>query len=296
VKRLGQWLEAGAAWLAFALLRALPVAAASNLGGAAARTIGPLLPVSRVADANLRLALGLDPASRRRIVRGVWDNLGRTVAELPHLRDLRRNAAGPGWDIVGESLARELSATGGPVVFFTGHLANWEIMARVAEEFGIRLSIFYRAASNPLVDRLILRMRQRATGAAAPMFAKGAHGARGAMAHLKAGGYLGMLIDQKMNDGISATLFGHPAMTASAAAAFALRYRCRLVPTHAERLGPARFRLVVEPPLTLPDSGDRHADIAALTEAMNRHLERWIRARPAEWLWLHRRWPKELYP
>ena len=84
------------------------------------------------------------------------------------------------------------------------------------------------------------------------MFSKGAHGARGAMAHLQAGGFLGMLVDQKMNDGIAAPLFGHPAMTAPAAAAFALRFRCPVVPAHVQRLGPARFRLVCEAPLTCP--------------------------------------------
>jgi KDO2-lipid IV(A) lauroyltransferase len=65
------------------------------------------------------------------------------------------------------------------------------------------------------------------------------------------------------------------------------------VPAHVERLGAARFRVVCEAPLALPATGDRIADIAALTAAINGCLERWIRARPEQWLWLHRRWPKE---
>jgi KDO2-lipid IV(A) lauroyltransferase len=100
-----------------------------------------------------------------------------------------------------------------------------------------------------------------------------------------------MLVDQKMNDGIEARLFGLPAMTAPAAAAFALRFRCPVIPGHSERIGPARFRLVCDPPLNLPDTGDRTADLAALTQAINDRLEAWIRARPEQWLWLHRRWP-----
>ena len=53
--------------------------------------------------------------------------------------------------------------------------------------------------------------------------------------------------------------------------------------------------VTIEPPLALPGSGDRLADISALTAEMNRYLEKWIRARPESWLWLHRRWPKELH-
>jgi Kdo2-lipid IVA lauroyltransferase/acyltransferase len=125
-----------------------------------------------------------------------------------------------------------------------------------------------------------------------PMFPKGARGARGALAHLARGGYLGMLVDQKMNDGIPVEFFGRTAMTAPALAAMALRFRCPVIPGRIRRLGPARLRLEVEPSLTLPDSGDRQQDIATLMRTVNATLERWITDEPGAWLWLHRRWPK----
>jgi KDO2-lipid IV(A) lauroyltransferase len=31
--------------------------------------------------------------------------------------------------------------------------------------------------------------------------------------------------------------------------------------------------------------------VRALTLAINDRLSAWVRDRPAEWLWLHRRWP-----
>ncbi len=80
-------------------------------------------------------------------------------------------------------------------------------------------------------------------------------------------------------------------MTAPALAQLALRYNCPVLPARVERIGGARFRLIVEPPLALPRTGDRQADTRALTEAVNRCLERWITDRPEQWLWLHRRWP-----
>lgn len=296
MKRMRFWIEAAALKTVLALVRALPPIAASNLGGAVARTIGPLLPVSRVADTNLRLALpDLDAAARRRIVRGVWDNLGRTAAELPHLPSLRATASGPGWETVGLEHARAAVAIGRPVVFFSAHLANWEALSLIANRSGFVVPAFYRAAANPLVDRLIQDLRRAAAGRDLPQFAKGAAGARAATAHLRAGGTLGMLVDQKMNDGIAAPLFGHMAMTVTAPALYALRYRCKLVPCHIERLGPARFRLVVAPPLETPATGDLHADIATLAARMNAVLEGWIRDRPESWLWLHRRWPKDIH-
>jgi Kdo2-lipid IVA lauroyltransferase/acyltransferase len=289
-------LEAATARLALRALRGLGPVAASNLGGAVARTVGPLLPVSRVADVNLRMALPeLDAAARRRVIIGVWENLGRTAAEMPHIASLRETQSGPGWEIAGAEIVRGLVAAGGPLIFVSGHIGNWEVLPAAFAAHGVRLSVFYRAAANPLVDQLILELRLRAVGPDVPQFAKGVLGARAAMAYLKGGGILGILADQKMNDGIAVPLFGHMAMTAPAAAVYALRFRCPVVPGYVQRLGPARFRLICEPPLALPDTGSRSGDTLALTAQINACLERWIRARPAEWLWLHRRWPQEVY-
>ncbi len=279
------------------LLGHLSPAAASNLGGFVARMIGPWLPVSRVARRNLELAMPeLDAAARRRIVRGACENLGRTVGELPHIASLRQNTpSGPGWEVVGEEHVTALAARGGPAIFFSGHIANWEVLPPAAAAYGIVLGSMYRSAQNPRVDRLVIGLRRRAVGQDVPMFPKGATGARGALAHLNRGGYLAMLMDQKMNDGIPARFFGREAMTAPALAALALRLRCPVIPVHVERVGPARFRLVCEALMELPSSGDRQADIAAVTQRVNDWLETWIRERPEEWLWLHRRWGKEAY-
>jgi KDO2-lipid IV(A) lauroyltransferase len=286
-------IEAMPLRLGLRLLRRLGPVAASNLGGFVARHIGPLLPVSRVGLANLQLAMPeLNAAARRRILRDVWDNLGRTAAELPHLAGLRVTGDGPGWEAVGGEMLAPLIQSGGPVLLFSAHIGNWEMLPAMAAHFGIRLSSFYRAASNPISDKLIMDLRMSALALSVPNFPKGSQGARQALRHLQNGGWLGMLVDQKMNDGIEAPFFGQPAMTAPAAAAMALRFGCPLIPAHVERLGPARFRLVLEERLALPDSGDRQADILAVTTTINARLEQWIRHRPGEWLWLHRRWPK----
>ena len=292
-------LEAAALRSGLALLRALGPERASNLAGAVARGIGPLLPVTRIAEANLRLALpALDDAARRQVIRGTWDNLGRTIGEFPHLAriaSLGATASGPGCEMIGEEHARSL-LQGGPAIILTGHMANWEVQPPAAAHYGIRFGIAYRAAANPEVDAVIAGLRREGVGFAVPLFPKGAAGGRQALRHLQQGGVLGVLIDQKQNDGIPVPFFGVPAMTGTGLAALALRFRCPVYPVHAERLGPARFRVVCEPPLPLPDSGDRQADVRALMLAANACMERWIRARPQEWLWLHRRWPKRRLP
>ena len=295
--RLSLRIEAAAARGALRLLRLLGPVTSSNLFGALFRALGPLLPVSRVAHHNLRLALPeLDVQARRRVVRGVWDNLGRTVGELPHIADFRETASGPGWELIGADILRRLADKGGPMIFFSGHIGNWEVLPIVTAAHGLACAPFYRPIENRQLDAMLMDLRRQAVRTDMPMFAKGAAGARQSLVHLSRGGRLGMLMDQKMNDGIEARFFGRPAMTAPALATLALRLRCPVIPGYVERTGPARFRLTCEQPLDLPDTGDRTADVANLTQTVNDTMERWIRAKPEGWLWLHRRWPANSGP
>jgi KDO2-lipid IV(A) lauroyltransferase len=64
-----------------------------------------------------------------------------------------------------------------------------------------------------------------------------------------------------------------------------------LVPVRTERLRGANFRVTVYPPLEIAPSGQREADEYEIMLRINRIVEDWVRARPEQWLWLHRRWP-----
>ncbi|MFH7810609.1 MULTISPECIES: lysophospholipid acyltransferase family protein [Acetobacter] len=289
------------AWGAFALLwllERLRPDHSSSLLGLLCRALGPWLPTSRIIRRNLELAMPeLDHQDHKRIVRGVWENLGRTIGELPHLAALQENTpAGPGFEVQGAEHLAQQALRGGPVLFVSGHIGNWEMLPPAVARHGTPFASFYRAAANPLVDALLRALRNKAMGdTPVPLFAKGAKGARGALAYVSGGGRVGMLVDQKMNDGIEATFFNRPSMTAPALAAMALRYRCPVIPGYVERLGPARLRIVVEAPLELPDTGDKRQDLQILVQMVNNRLEEWIRKNPSSWLWLHRRWAKELY-
>ncbi len=266
----------------------MPLDWASAIGGALARAIGPGLGVSKRARLNIGRALPeLSQAEVAEMIAGMWDNLGRVAAEYPHLRRIRIFEPGGRVETHGLEHMDRAVAGGRRMIIFSGHIANWEIGMLAAVQYGAEVAQIYRAANNPLVDRMIRRFR----GTGGELIPKGAVAARRAIAVLRRGAHLTMLADQKMNDGIPVAFFGRPAMTASALAALALRFDCDVLPARVERLAGAHFRLTVFPPLPLSRSGDHHADVAALMAQVNQTLEDWIRDRPEEWFWLHRRWP-----
>ena len=281
--RLEAW---GAAFLA-AVFGLLPLDCASALGGALARRIGPFLGISKRARLNLRRAFPeLSETEIERVVAGMWDNLGRVAGEYPHLQKIRVFEPGGRVETHGFEHVDRAVAAGRRMIVFSGHIANWEIGSLAGVQYGIAVAQIYRAANNPLVDRMIARFRDD-RGEFIP---KGAVAARRAIAALNRGVHLGLLADQKMNDGIPVPFFGRPAMTTSALGLLALRFDCDVIPLRVERLTGAHFRVTVFPPLPLPRSGERHADAAALMAQVNAILETWIRDRPEQWLWVHRRW------
>ncbi len=286
--RFADRLEAWGAALLFGVFALLPLDSASSLCGALARRIGPFLGVSKYARRNIRRIFPeLSETEISRIAAGMWDNLGRVVAEYPHLRKIRVFEPGGPVEVHGLEHVDRAVAVGRRMIFFSGHIANWEIGMLAGVQYGISVAQIYRAANNPLVDRMIAQFR----GDHDAFIPKGARGARRAITALRRGTHLALLADQKMNDGIPVPFFGRPAMTAPALAVLALRFDCDVLPLRVERLDGARFRVTVFPPLPLPRSGERHADAAALMAEVNATLEAWIRDRPEQWLWVHRRWP-----
>ena len=226
-------------------------------------------------------------AEQRRILSGMWDNLGRVLGEYPHNRTLW---ASPGRiEYVGTDHLVPRDFADRPVVFFSGHFGNWEVAAPCAHAGGWPLSLVYRAPNNRFADRMLRQVRRPFTVAQLP---KGPEGARQTLRAMRQKGALAILVDQKTNDGIAAPFFGRPAMTTPALAQFHLRMGAVLLPSRIVRTGGAWFRMEVEPPLTIEPTGDAAADQAALTAEMNAIIERWVREHPEQWLWIHRRWPE----
>lgn len=282
-RRLRYALETPLAYLVYGIFALLPVAAASAVGGFVLSRIGPRMGASRTAHANLQLAFPeKTEAERKDIVRGMWDNLGRVIAEYPHLRDMEDRL-----EIEGIEHFNVIKEKGG--IFFGGHIANWEIYGLMAVRRGLRLSLLYRKPNNPWVDNLLRHARG---GDSLGHITKSDKGAREIFTLLRRGESVAILMDQKLTEGIPMPFFGHDALTATALAQFALKFNCPVVPAVAQRLPGARFRITFFPPLDIAPTDDRDADIRRILTEVNRYLETWIRARPAEWLWLHKRWAK----
>lgn len=273
----------------FRILSWLPYAAASSICGRLLRRIGPGLRRSRIARDNLRRALPeLDAAGIDRIIADMWDNLGRVCGEFPHLGSMTREQFDQSVIVEGAKYIEQAKQDGRACIFFSGHLANWELAPKTLAVHGAPLALVYRKGNNPWLDRLIQETRGHYQSEG---IAKSAIGSKQLVRAIQLRRHIGILIDQKMNTGIPLDFFGRKAMTATSIATLALKYECPIIPVRVVRSAGTRHEVTIFPPLTLERSGDEAADIKRLMSRINETLEGWIREYPAQWIWIHRRWP-----
>ena len=292
LKDLGWRLEAGAFWLLFKFLRALGVEGASNFGGWLLRWLGPITGTHKTVLRNLTLCFpDMSIPERQGLAVAQWEQTGRTFAEMAVMDQLT-----PGHgrvEIQGLERFEEIRTSGRPVVFVSGHLANFEIMSSAILAMGIPCQITYRPANNPYVET---QMRRYRAAYGVKLFApKGGDGARELLAGLKRGESAALLNDQKFSEGPEVRFFNHPVNAAPGPTRLAQRFDTVLLPLSVVRLPGVRFQVVAHNPIAVPDTGDRHADIHAGVQAITTFIEDRVRERPVDWFWVHKRFPDAVY-
>lgn len=277
----------------FAFARLLGPDRSSALGGWLARTVGPLLVQNRIALANVRAAFPeKSEAEAKAIVRGAWDNLGRTGAEYAHVAEIfdhdPDNRGAGRTTVSGDEHFFALRDDGRAGIVFCGHLGNWELPAVCAARFGLETTVIFRPPNDPGAARLVQEVRSGTMGGLAASTGSGA--AYAVAGVLDRGGHVGQLVDQHFTRGVMVEFMGRPALANPLLAKLARHYE---VPVHGARvirLPGGRFHLEITPPLDLPRDASGRIDVKAATQAMSRVVEGWVREHPEQWLWMHRRW------
>jgi KDO2-lipid IV(A) lauroyltransferase len=276
----------------FGLARTLGPERSSDFAARLARRIGPLLPAHRTAMANLRAAFPeKSEADIRALALGAWDNLGRTGAEYPHLKELFD------YDYEGGTVGRvevqdiehfiSLKDDDRPGLIFSAHLGNWELPAICAARYGLDATAVFRAPNDPGIARVVHEVRSETMGGLEAARQGAAFAMQGV---LERGGHLGMLIDQHFTRGVIVSFMNRPALVNPILAKFARRFDCPVHGVRVVRLPGHRFRLELTPALDLPRDPDGQINVQGAMQAMTSVVEGWVREHPAQWLWMHRRW------
>lgn len=265
---------------------ALPIAAGSALGARILGFIGPRLRKSLQVRRNLAVMIGeFDPQQIKDLEQAIWRNFGSVMAEYPHMRK-----------IIAERLSVEISPeaqkaidSGSPCIFCAAHLGNWETCAAWFASKGFALQAVYSPQANPYTDRMLQKTR-RSYGCG---FVTKQDGLRELMQAISAGSSIGLVMDQRVDNGEMIPFFGRPAATTTVPARLSLKLGIPIMLVETRRLPGAKFVLRAYPPLSPRDPGASAAEQARdLTAQINAGFESWIRQDIGQWHCLKRRWPK----
>jgi KDO2-lipid IV(A) lauroyltransferase len=269
----------------------LPPRPASRIGAALGELGYWLLPGRRrIALGNLALALGatLPEPARRKVARETFRHLGVTVMECCRL------FLGPPGAMLGrvrlegaEHIKRAL-AEGRGALYLTAHFGNWELLAAAHGLTGLPpLNVVVRPLDNPFLDALVAGGRLRAQLRLIPKRAA----VKGVRTALARGECVGILLDQDAGrHGVFVPFFHQPASTSRSLAVLALKTGAPVVPAFIHRLPDGDHVVTLEPTVDLLRTGQLDRDVEENTARFTQVIERQVRARPAQWFWVHRRW------
>jgi KDO2-lipid IV(A) lauroyltransferase len=287
-QKLAWHAEAALMRTAWAFCGLLSPQRASALGGALVRRIGPLTRKHRFLLANLRTCFPDWPEARiEATARASWEQLGRVIGEYPHLGRICGDDGDPRVEAVGAERLDALIEAGGAAILVSGHFANWELMGAMASRRGVPLSVVHDPRANPVLEARLAGRRVLLGCAFLPKLAS----VHAFMGENRRGRSLGLLIDQRHDEGEAIPLFGRPAPTALAPALLAARLGVPFVPTRTIRLPDCRFRIEVEPPIRpRPELGAPRAVARDMMLRLHARFEAWIAEHPEQWLCIKRRW------
>ena len=265
--------------------------AGSYLGSLVGRALGRLVPEGKLARNNIARALPhLSAEQQQQVNKQLWANLGRVLGEFPHLSQIYAEAD---TRLIQEGIehVEQVREAGKPVIFVSGHFANWEMVIIGIQRLVGDTGAIYRHANNPYMEKWIIK--QRGVFMPIPVM-KGAEGAREMLTLLKKGIPLAALIDQRLNTGDPITFFGRDTRAPSAFVKLARKLDVAIIPTRIIRRDDAadaiHFKQIFYPPIHVAQTDNMQADIDATMRQIYDMFEQWISERPAEWFWAHNRW------
>lgn len=291
-RRAKDWTIAQAIFALLAVLSRLPPDSAISFVDRVARKVGPLTARHKLVRANLANAFPEKSETEREAIGlDMWGSMARLAAEyvfLDEIFDFDPEKNGEGRiEVEGIPIFVDLLENPRPFIVFTAHTGNFELLPIAAATFGLDVTVLFRPPNNPYVAKRLFSARRTRHGALVPSHAGAAWNLARA---LERGEGVGMLVDQKFKKGAKTHFFGQEVQTNPLLAKLVRQYDCDVFPARSIRLPGNRFRLVIEPAITVPRTPDGSVDVKATAQLLNDKVEEWVREYPGQWQWFHDRW------
>ena len=245
-------------------------------------TIGPLFKSKNVIDKNLEIfSKNLLYTEKKKIIENMWKNYGMTFIEYVFLNYFRKENS---HIILSDGNGILNSINNKPVIFVSGHFANFELMSMEITKKNINLATIYRPLNNFFLNPLMEYLRRKYV--CKNQIKKGIQGVKQAIEYIKKDHCIALMVDQRVSEGEIVDLFSKPSLTTTLPAQLSIKFDLKIIPVFIERTDDNQFKIEFQKEINPKNFSNK----LELTKKLNEVLESMIIKNPNQWIWTHNRW------
>ena len=219
---------------------------------------------------------------RREITNNMWKNYGMTFIEYIFLDHFRKNKSHI--TLENEKILLQIRDNKKPVIFISGHFANFELMSMEIVKKNIPLATIYRPLNNFFLNPFMEYLRNKYV--CQNQIKKGLFGVKETIGYLKRKHSIALMIDQRVSEGSKIDFFNKPAYTTTLPAQLSIKFDIDVIPVYIERIKNDKFKIEFQERI----SPKLYANKIDLTKKLNKILEDMVLRNPNQWIWTHNRW------
>lgn len=273
----------------FTIFKVIGLKLASVFGCLIAKNLAPFLKKDKIIKKNISYVLpNISEKEMNILIIKMWENIGRIFGEYVHLNKFSiYNKKKIRIKFITKTDLDKLQHFKKPIVFFSGHFANFELMGKCLKELNFNLGVIYRPLNNIFINPIWEFLKKSSSSI---LIEKGHRGSRKLINHIIKNNALGLLVDQRLSSSIHVPFFNKLATTTTTPAKLALKHNALLVPMFIKRLNKVEFEFLIDKPLVIEKTNNYEKDIFNITHQMNKKIEEFILNDPTQWTWIHDRW------
>ena len=283
IKIINYFFQSIFIYLFFLLGRILGINLSRKLFSSLFIIVGPFFKSKKITENNLNIFLGKNSSvNKKKIINDMWKNYGKTFIEYIFLNRFRRENKFVILD--GEENLLQIAKENKPVIFISGHFANFELMSMEITKRNISLATIYRPLNNIFINPFMEFLRRKYV--CKNQIKKGINGVRETIEFIKKNHCIALMIDQRISEGEKINLFNQPALTTTLPSQLSIKFNLEIVPVYIERIKDNKFKIEFQKRINPKNFRDK----LELSLELNKVLEKMILRNPGQWIWTHNRW------
>ena len=282
IKPVKYFFEAFFVYLFFLIAKLIGLSLSRKVFSFIFKKIGPIIRSNNINKNLLKFSNELSDQEKKEITSNMWSNYGMTFIEYIFLNNFKKGQSHI--NIEGENILRKISLDNKPVIFISGHFANFELMSMEITKKKINLATIYRPLNNFFLNPFMEHVRKKYV--CKNQIKKGRRGVKESVEYIKNNHSIALMVDQRVSEGEQIKFFDKEALTTTLPGQLALKYKLDIVPIFIERTNNNLFKMKVYEPI----KPSNFNDTSQVSEKINKIIENMIIKNPNQWIWTHDRW------